>query len=669
MAAQEKYILYVCFAFVIMSSLIGIFQYIAIYNIIEILFKNYIVKDKNKENMKNVNVNTVSYWANHIHYNIKILIAEHIGFLPLGYFSKNTTGSISKTLEQNVDKIKQFFGTSLPDIVRTFVTIILAIIIFLHYNITLTIYYDVTEKISSSLTQFIYGLPEIKIYGKSIYSFKKLSDDLNKFRDISLECCYAYRSNYCLFIALLEAYAVFIVPFGGLLLLNHGSDISLVLEYIFFIVIGPSLSNPLFNLIQITKTFEEFEEGNNRLDAILNEDIIPPPLCPRVPKQYNVTFRNVYFDYKEKEINNHLNNKNDQKPVLNNISFEAENGKITALVGPSGSGKSTIGSLIPRFWDIEKGEICIGGINIKDITYPNLMNIISFVFQDTFLFNDTIYNNIAIGKPNTTKEEVIAAAKAAQCHEFIENLPKKYDTIFGSAEDEEGVRLSGGEKQRICIARAILKNSPILVLDEATAFSDPENEYNIQLALKELIKDKTVIVIAHNLNTIKSADNIIVVKEGKIVEQGKHDHLLSLNGLYNSMWNAYINSSKWFISNKQFFEYSNYSRNNYIFNEYNPMRYNSNPMRYNSNSMRYKAIDIKDNYSLRDQRKKISKKEGMISDNINLIYNITFGRPKRIYSAIFYTTVSNIINLGPALLTTVVIKASVAGRMELVEHI
>ena len=223
------------------------------------------------------------------------------------------------------------------------------------------------------------------------------------------------------------------------------------------------------------------------------------------------------------------------------MSFTADQGTITALVGPSGSGKSTIAQLIPRFWDVQEGSITIGGIDIRDMRTEDLMNTMSFVFQDCFLFSDTLYNNIAVGKPGATREEVYAAARAAQCHEFIEKLPQGYDTLIG----EGGVYLSGGEEQRVSVARAILKNAPILILDEATAYADPENEFQMQLALQELIKNKTVLIIAHRLMTIRNANKIMVINHGKIEETGTHDQLLANERTYHKMWAAYTASSDW----------------------------------------------------------------------------------------------------------------------------
>jgi len=698
MAGQKKFLLYLSSIFAIIGSIFSLIPYISVYKILEVLLRNYVFYSNNNRITEDIekDSNIMIKWgiisviafacyivfqaislifshiaAFNILYNIKIQIAEHIGFLPLGYLSNTTTGAISKTLEENVEKIELFIAHTIPDLVKVAATCIFSILIFLHYNIILTIvclvvffmalgaqftgmfskrakeiaiqYYNVSEKISGSVVQFIYGIPVVKIFGKTVFSFRKLADDLNKYRDLSIECCHLYCKGMCLSIALIESFCAFIIPIGLLLLSRNEKDLALALDYIFFIIMSPGLASPLNSLIMMVSHLQLINEGNKRIDAILNEDIIKQPENPKIPTKFNVTFKDVTFNYKESE----KSRTGDNEDVLSHISFEAENGKITALVGPSGSGKSTIGSLIPRFWDIEKGEICIGGVNVKDIAYSNLMNIISFVFQDIFLFNDTVYNNIAVGKLNARKEEVIAAAKAAQCHEFIETLPKKYDTIIGSAEDKEGVLLSGGEQQRICIARAILKNSPILVLDEATAFSDPENEYNIQLALKELIKDKTVIVIAHNLNTIKSADNIIVVKKGKIVEQGKHDYLLKLNGLYHSMWEAYIHSSKWYITNK-----INQSKD--ISNLNDAIDYQINSI--SDDKGENEIINIQEEKMPSQKTKKLYKEGGVISDNFNILYNITCGNPKRVYPAISYTILANFVNVLPFCLTIMVVQ-------------
>ena len=314
-------------------------------------------------------------------------------------------------------------------------------------------------------------------------------------------------------------------------------SLSLAVVWLFFIIMGPGMASPVYKLTFLGGNTRDIDEGVNRIDRLLEKKPVPEPVHPQVPAAYAVEFRHVSFSYENTE-------QGTRTEALRDGSFKAPQGKITALVGPSGSGQSTVANLIPRFWDVEQGEICIGGIDIRQIDTAKLMDMVSFVFQDTFLFYDTLYENIAVGSPDATKEKVIAAAKAAQCHDFIERLPQGYETRIG----DKGVFLSGGEAQRICVARAILKNAPILVLDEATAFADPENEYKMQMALQSLIKDKTVIVIAHRLSSVVSASQIIVMKEGRMAQCGKHEVLSVTEGVYKNMWDAYTSAYHWTLN-------------------------------------------------------------------------------------------------------------------------
>lgn len=317
-------------------------------------------------------------------------------------------------------------------------------------------------------------------------------------------------------------------------------NLALAAVYLFFIIMGPGVASPIYKLMFLGSGTREIDEGVERIDRIFAEPPVPEAQTPQVPAGYDIEFRKVSFAYENKA-------ETTRTEALRDITFTARQGEITALVGPSGSGKSTVANLIPRFWDVAEGEIRIGGVNIKNIPTEKLMDIVSFVFQDSFLFFDTLYENIRVGNSSAGREEVIAAAKAAQCHEFIESLPQGYETRIG----DEGVYLSGGESQRVCVARAILKNAPILVLDEATAFADPENEYKMQQALQHLIQNKTVIIIAHRLSSIISAQQIIVLNEGKLVQHGKHEILSKMEGLYKNMWDAYTDAFRWELNSKK----------------------------------------------------------------------------------------------------------------------
>ena len=315
---------------------------------------------------------------------------------------------------------------------------------------------------------------------------------------------------------------------------GNSGNLALAAVWLFFIVMGPGVTSPVYKLMFLGGGTREIDEGVKRIDRIFDENPIPEPVVAKNPVSYDIEFDHVGFSYENRE-------QATRTEALRDVSFVARQGEITALVGPSGSGKSTVASLIPRFWDVAEGNIRIGGVDVRDIANERLMNLVSFVFQDTFLFYDTLYENIAVGCPGATRQQVEDAARAAQCHDFIMNLPNGYETRIG----DKGVYLSGGESQRICVARAILKNAPILVLDEATAFADPENEYKMQRALQHLIKDKTVIVIAHRLSSIISAQQIVVLKEGKVVQIGTHKELTSMSGVYRQMWDAYTDAFRW----------------------------------------------------------------------------------------------------------------------------
>jgi ATP-binding cassette subfamily B protein len=395
-------------------------------------------------------------------------------------------------------------------------------------------YFDALERIHASAVQYVRGIPVVKIFGQTVHSFRRFNKDLYEYRDLAMSFCDKFENGMAIFTVVLNSFLTFVLPVGLLMLSREPDNMALALVYLFFIIMVPGASAPLYKLTMLASGTREIFEGVSRLDRIYSQEPVREPDSPKKPKGHDVTFENVSFSYDNKDEATRVE-------ALSGISFTARAGEITALVGPSGGGKSTVANLIPRFWDVTEGEIRIGGVNIKDIPTEELMNTVSFVFQDTFLFYDTLFENIKVGNPNATDEQVYAAAKAAQCHEFIERLPDGYHTLIG----EGGVFLSGGEEQRVSVARAILKNAPILVLDEATAFADPENEYKMQLALKELIRDKTVIMIAHRLSSIKNANRIVVLESGRIRQIGVHAELTAADGLYKRMWEAYSSAHQW----------------------------------------------------------------------------------------------------------------------------
>ena len=498
-------------------------------------------------------------------YGLRVRLSEHIGRLPLGYLNNTSTGAIKKTMDQNIEKIEGFIAHTIPDLVNVAATVAVMLAIFFSLDAWLTavclavvvvslylqfsnfmgkrarefmgIYYDAQERMSASAVQYVRGMPVVKIFGQSVRSFRQFNAEIQAYKTFALKCCDTYQNGMVAFTVLLNSMVTFILPMGILLMQAGPQSMSLAVVWLFFIIMGPGMASPVYKLTFLGGNTRDIDEGVKRIDRILEKKPVPEAEHPQVPASYDVEFRHVSFSYENTE-------QGTRTEALRDVSFTAPQGEITALVGPSGSGKSTIANLIPRFWDVEQGEIRIGGVDIRQIATEKLMDMVSFVFQDTFLFYDTLYENIAVGSPTATREKVIAAAKAAQCHDFIERLPQGYDTRIG----DTGVYLSGGEAQRICVARAILKNAPILVLDEATAFADPENEYKMQMALQSLIKGKTVIVIAHRLSSVVSAGRIIVMKEGRMAQCGKHEVLSVTEGVYKNMWDAYTSAYHWTLN-------------------------------------------------------------------------------------------------------------------------
>ena len=495
-------------------------------------------------------------------YGIRVRLADHISGLPLGWFNRNAIGKVKQIAEQDVEQIEIFIAHQFPDMVNTIALLVVMVIIMFSLNIWLALvcivpiiigfvaqfsmmfgkkaseglkeFYDALENINTSSVQYVRGMPSIKIFGQTVHSFRKFYQDIMSYRDFSTKYADNFEPVYCLFRVLVLSLATFILAVGIFFFSGDPQNMAFAITLMFFLIFAPGIAAPVFKLNNLGYSMTSITEGVQRIDEVMDEVQIKEPAEGKRPNGYDISFSNVSFSYEG--IDGPL--------ALKDVSFQAEQGQITALVGPSGSGKSTIAQLIPRFWDVNTGQIRIGGIDVRNMKMEDLMASMSFVFQDSFLFSDTLYNNIVVGKPGATKEEVYAAAKAAQCHEFIEKLPQGYDTLIG----EGGVYLSGGEEQRVSVARAILKNAPILILDEATAYADPENELQMQLALQELIKNKTVLIIAHRLITIKNANKIEVINNGEIELEGTHDTLLQKSKTYLAMWDAYTISSDWQIA-------------------------------------------------------------------------------------------------------------------------
>lgn len=486
--------------------------------------------------------------------NLKKKILFHIGNLPLGFFTGDNKSKIRQVLGSDMNQIEGYFSHQLPNLISTLVLILAMIIVMLKINLLLGLTtlliifvglgiqiaimakiiksggleknFAILDQINSATTEYVKGMPEVKIFGTGAKSFKTFSKSVGEYRDFTSSMTSMIRPGFVSFRMFILSVATFIVPVG-ILLMSRNNNLDFATVFIFYLILAPAISVPALKLRDFAEGMNLLNEVVLRIYEIIDQKELAIENIEEEIKGHNLEFENVSFSYGDEE-------------VLKNISFCAKQGEVTALVGYSGAGKSTIGTLIPRFYDPSEGSIKIGGVNIKNIPISALMDKIAFVFQDSDLITDTVFNNVAMAKTGSTKEDVIKACEKARCHDFIVKLPNGYDTVLG-----KGTYLSGGEKQRIAVARAILKNAPILVLDEATSFADSENEYLMQEALSELVKDKTVIMIAHRLNTIENANQILVISDGKIAERGKHEALIVTDGIYKRLFDIYKKTNIW----------------------------------------------------------------------------------------------------------------------------
>ena len=499
--------------------------------------------------------------AFNILYEIRMQLVQKMVRLPLGFFSRRASGELKKIMSDDVERIELFIAHHIPDIVTAllFPLILVSYMFAVDWRLAIVVlavlamafyvmgrmytgkkirevskrYVETLGRMNASIVEYIRGIQVVKTFTESTNAYRKLNDDIKEYRKFANEVNVQYQPTYVGFLTILSSALLFIIPVAVWLFVGSASYATFVPVLLMFLFFGVAVFFPVLKLLWIGSFLNQNNMGVQKIDDILYMDEIEEPDIPRHPKDASVEFRNVSFAY-------------DTTPILKAISFISHPGTITALVGPSGAGKSTVAMLAARFWDVQSGEILIGGVPVKEIPTSVLMDNVAFVFQDNMLFFDTIEENIRMGNKTATFEEVARAACAAQCHEFIESLPNGYQTLVG----EGGIYLSGGEAQRIALARAILKDSTIILLDEATAFADPENEGKILAAFSHLIKGKTVLVIAHRLSTITNADRILYVDKGVIAEQGTHEQLLALKGEYARMWETYNRAKRWTIGGK-----------------------------------------------------------------------------------------------------------------------
>lgn len=485
---------------------------------------------------------------------LRTALTEHLAQVPLGYVITTGSGAIKKLVQDDVQSLHAFVADSTPLIGQAYTVPVLSLVAMFVADwrlglVTLAVlpvgmifvqlalkdyaeqrdeYDRANEQINGVIIEFVQGMQVVRTFDDGSSSFARFQDSLNiftqKLRDWNIKTQLSGRLGSLLFEPLPT---LFLVLGTGAWLMMQGS-LGLP-RFLVFLLLAPRLCGGFKPIFTLSYFINQANAGALRISAVLAEPVLPEPEQPEQPRDASITFNNVTFAYGE------------GRPALQNVSLTMSPGTVTALVGPSGAGKTTLARLIPRFWDVTEGSIKIGHVDVRQMTSETLMSWVSFVFQDTFLLHDTICDNIKLGRPNATDEEVEAAAKAAQAHEFILTLPDGYDTIAG----ERGARLSGGQRQRITIARAILQDNPIVVLDEATAFADPENAALIQAAIAALTQNKTLIVVAHRLPSIVNADQIVVLNQGCLVELGRHDELTTANGVYARLWLRHQEAQDW----------------------------------------------------------------------------------------------------------------------------
>ena len=480
----------------------------------------------------------------------------HILDLPLGFFAGDQSGRLRKIIDDNAALTEDLLAHKLPDLTAAVVTPIAAVVLLFTFDwrmgllclLTMVLafvcmasmmggknagffhrYQREIEKMSAEAVEYVRGIPVVKVFQQTVYSFKAFYAAIQSYSDLASQYAMSCRKGQTAFLTCINGGFALLVP-AALLLASGGDGWDVLADFIFYALFAPACGGMINRIMYASESVMEANEAMMKLDQVLEQKPLEETKNPKKPENETVSFEHVSFQYPGTE-----------RPALNDVSFTVKEGTVTGLVGPSGGGKSTAASLIPRFWDVGSGHVQIGGVNVRDMDSQELMRHVAFVFQDTKLFKVSLLENIRMSRPAATVEEVKAAAHAAQCDDILAKLPDGLNTVVGT----KGVYLSGGEAQRIALARAILKDAPIVVLDEATAFADPENEALIQKAFGELIRGKTVLMIAHRLSTVQHADKILVIDKGAVREQGSHEELLAAGGLYAEMWKDYQKAAAW----------------------------------------------------------------------------------------------------------------------------
>ena len=487
--------------------------------------------------------------------NLRLAVSEHLAVLPLGFAENFGSGKLRKIIHESTGAAETYLAHQLPDQYNAIATPVGLLVLLLAFDWRLGLlslapvvlaflimatmtgkrmaekmrqYGNALESMSNEAVEYVRGIPVVKTFGQSVFSFKKFKTTIDEYEKWVISYTKDLRLPMMFYTAAVNGVFAFLIA-GGLLFTTHGVTPEFLLNLLFYIIITPVISLTLTRMMYMSENKMVVADALARIDSVLEAAPMQVQAVPQYPKDSSVTLRDVHFSYDGKT------------EVIKGVSLEIQPGQTVAFVGPSGGGKTTVSRLAARFWDYQKGSITVGGMEVSRIDPEKLMSLYSIVFQDVTLFDNTILENIRLGRKGATDEEVLAAAKLANCEEFAEKLPDKWNTNIG----ENGCALSGGERQRISIARAFLKDAPIILLDEATASLDVENETAIQEALSRLIMDKTVLIIAHRMRTVSSADKIVVLKDGAVAEQGAPAQLLHKGGIFAHMVQLQTKSQGW----------------------------------------------------------------------------------------------------------------------------
>ena len=490
--------------------------------------------------------------------NLRLEVSEHLATLPLGFTETFGSGKLRKIIHESTGAAETFLAHQLPDKYNAMATPIGLLVLLLVFDWRLGLlslvpvalgfvimsamtgrrmadkmrqYGNALESMSNEAVEYVRGIPVVKTFGQSVFSFKKFKATIDEYEKWVIAYTKELRMPMMLYTAAINGVFAFLIV-GGLLFTRNGVTSEFLLNLLFYIIITPVISLTLTRIMYMSENELVVADALARVDSVLDAEPVPENDHPRHPKDASVSLKDVHFSYDGKT------------DVIKGVSLKIQPGQMVAFVGPSGGGKSTLANLICRFFDVQSGSVRVGEADVRDIPKEELMDTISFVFQNSRLLKGSILDNVRLGRAQATEAEVLAALKAAQCMDIVEKFPEGIHTVIGT----KGVYLSGGEQQRIAIARAMLKNAPILLLDEATAFADPDNEVRVQAAFAQLAKGKTVIMIAHRLSTVANADCIYVVQDGQIAESGTKDELCAQNGLFARMWHDYQASVQWKVA-------------------------------------------------------------------------------------------------------------------------